>query len=88
MVDQTYSGLLGLQLAASYQPTPSTRRTALDALLADLRFLVANLASVPAAEAAPAPEAEAAASAAHADVDDDADGGEEFARPGERDMWI
>lgn len=61
LVDQTYSGLLGLQPAASYQPTPSTQRTALDAVLADLRFLVASLASVPPADEAPAADAAIAA---------------------------
>ena len=61
LVDQTYSGLLGLQPAASYQPTLSTQRTALDAVLADLRFLVAILASVPPADDAPAANAASAA---------------------------
>ena len=47
LVDQTYSSLLGLQPAAPFQPTGSTQHSALDAVLADMRFHVAVLALDP-----------------------------------------
>lgn len=45
LVEQTFAALLGLQPSASFQPTESTQRTALDAVLADIQFHVAGLAS-------------------------------------------
>ena len=65
LVEQTYNGLLGLPSAASYQPTGVTQRTALNAVLADLRFLITSLMPepslglIPAAVAAPGKTASA-----------------------------